>query len=95
MSEVIKMNDMDDLINKKISELTNQSIKVDNNNLMEVLRANFVLLEDKLYLYCRLANVSFIDTVIDILESYGFKDLDKKVVTTYLNRLRKERGKYE
>lgn len=89
------MNDMDDLINKKISELTNQSIKVDNNNLMEVLRANFVLLEDKLYLYCRLANVSFIDTVIDILESYGFKDLDKKVVTTYLNRLRKERGKYE
>lgn len=87
------MNNMNEIIENKIKDLVDKSINNETKNLMEVLRANFIVLEDRLHVYCKFANVSFIDTVIEILETYGFKDLDKKVVTTYLNRLRKERGK--
>lgn len=87
------MSDFEKIINNKVNHLVVESISVENNNLMDVLRLNFKLLEDRLYIYCKMANVSYIDTVIEILEIVGFSNVDRKVLTTYLNRLRKERGK--
>lgn len=86
------MSEFESMANKKIEELASKSLKNHNKDLMDLLRDNYKILEKKLKIYCKLANVSYIDTVIEILEQYGYKDLNKQVITTYLNRVKKANG---
>jgi hypothetical protein len=84
-----------ELTDFKIKELCNKSVKVKNGDveLMDVIRSNYLLWERKLFILCRLSNVSHIEMVGEILLHAGYGDIPKNKLITYLNRAKNERGK--
>ena len=79
-------NDFANLMQKNVLELKNENEI--NKFLMEFLKKNLKLWEQKLKPLCKINNVSYYKEIAKILEKSGFNNLNEKKIETYIRRIK-------
>ena len=79
-------NNFANLIEKNILDLKDENEI--NKFLMEFLKENLKLWEQKLKPLCKINNVSYYREIVKILEKSGFNNLNEKKIETYIRRIK-------
>lgn len=86
------MKDYFSITNNKINEIYKVKTKISSsdNSVLDTIRLNYKFWNKKLFPVCKAFGIGKTEIVCEILEAVEFKDLNRSVINTYLNRVHKE-----